>query len=214
MKEEIYPLLLRFYSIHNELGNIFNVSNGNNEVNYDLTGSNFSFNINIVCLGKSGSGKTTGINTLLQEYKSKENNGGCSQAKNSAFYLVKNLPIRFIEIHGYDNEYSLKKSVELLKKFRKELILYFLNNYDVRVFMSCEYSIIEEIANHFEYKIIYLITHSNPNKSKRRKIIDKINLSILGLTRNTRISQKIENLKANSNNVVFVNFHYDKYIDV
>jgi hypothetical protein len=57
------------------------------------------------------------INVLLQEYKSKENNTGFYQAKNSAtFYQVKNLPIKFLEIPGYEDNYSLKKSVKILIK--------------------------------------------------------------------------------------------------
>ena len=219
MNEEIYPLLLRFCSIHNELGDIFNVNNGNNEVNYDLIKSNFSFHINIVCIGKPGTGKSTCINVLLQEYKSKENNNGFYQAKNSAtFYQVKNLPIKFLEIPGYEDNYSLKKSVEMLKIFGKNthLILYFLNYYEKRCFMQMEYSIIEEIANHYEYKIIYVITHSNSNKIRRieKKVIERINSYIEHIIKNTPISDKIEKLKANENNVVFVNFHYDKFRDV
>ncbi len=64
MNEKIYPLLLWFCSIHNELGDKIYDRNGNNEVNYDLTESNFLFNINIVCIGRAGSGKSSGINAL------------------------------------------------------------------------------------------------------------------------------------------------------
>ena len=220
MKEEIYPLLLRFCSIHNELGDIFNVNNGNNEVNYDLTESNFSFYINIVCIGISGMGKSAGINALLQEYKSKEYYRFFSQAKNSVIYQVKNLPIKFIEIPGYEDQYTLEKALEILKYFEKEmknsvhLILYYLNYSEERHFLQIEYSLMEEIANNFEYKIIYVITHSNLNRKRKKIVIDIINMSIYNIIENTPISHKIKKLEANENNVVFVNFHEDFMYDV
>ena len=47
MEEYIYPLLLRFCSIDNELGDSFSILNGNNEVDYDLIENIFPYNIYI-----------------------------------------------------------------------------------------------------------------------------------------------------------------------
>ena len=74
----------------------------------------------------TGAGKSTGINTLLQDNKSKEYNKVFEQTKNSAIYQVKNLPIKFIKFPGYDgHEYSLKELFEILKKFGIMFIWYY-----------------------------------------------------------------------------------------
>ena len=77
---KIVPLLLRFCSIHNELGDRFTIGEGNNREDFDLTKNYyFPFNLNIVCVGRFGQGKSTGVNALSQEYKAKESSKGCYQ---------------------------------------------------------------------------------------------------------------------------------------
>ena len=98
LEKEIFPLLLRFCSIHNELGDIFSVGKENNEERFDLIEKNFPFNLNIACVGRIGQGKSTGVNALLNEYKAKESELGASQTKNLTFYQVKNYPIRILHI--------------------------------------------------------------------------------------------------------------------
>ena len=49
------------------------------------------------------------------------------------------------------------------------IILYFFNFYEDRKFGDDEIPIIEEIVNHKSSKIIYVITHSNPNASNKQK---------------------------------------------
>ena len=70
-EEEISPLLLRFCSIHNELGDEFSIKEGINEESFDLTEEYYPKNLNIISMGRVGVGKSTGINEILQEYKTK-----------------------------------------------------------------------------------------------------------------------------------------------
>ena len=89
----IEPLLLRFCSIHNELGDRFTVGEGDNAEDYDLIEHYYPFNLNIACIGRFGQGKSTGVDAILNEYKAKESSKGSSQTKELTFYQVKNQPI-------------------------------------------------------------------------------------------------------------------------
>ena len=152
LEKEIFPLLLRFCSFHNELGDIFSVGKENNEERFDLIEKNFPFNLNIACVGRIGQGKSTGVNALLNEYKAKESELGASQTKNLTFYQVKNYPIRILDIPGFEDEKSVQKCVEQFNlcgkkinslKDKIHIILYFLNYNGNRAFTEGEYPLIE-----------------------------------------------------------------------
>ena len=224
IEDKIVPILLRFCSIHNELGDVFSLDKDEKtEDKFDLIERAFPFNLNIVCIGRFGQGKSTGVNQILQEYKAKESNKGCSQTKNITFYQVKNKPIRILDVPGFENEKTVQDAVQKLQKYREKLnklqdsvhiILYFLNFTETRVFMELEYPILEEITNHKSAKVIYVITHSiSKNPKNKKKIFDRINSGIQGVTRNKPIFNKIKMFEATENNVIFVNFHYDKDLE-
>ena len=226
IEEKIVPILLRFCSIHNELGDIFYLNTGkNDEEKFDLIERAFPFNLNIISIGRFGQGKSTGVNQILRKYKAKKSNKGYSKTKNITFYQVKNKPIRILDVPGFEDNKTVKDAVDKLKIFGQKLnkiknychiILYFLKYGEKRSFMELEYPIIEEITKHKSAKIIYVITHSKENlKEKIKKnIYDRINSGIQGITRNKYISNNIQMFKANENNVVFVNFHYDEENDI
>ena len=224
IEDKIVPILLRFCSIHNELGDVFSLDKDEKtEDKFDLIERAFPFNLNIVCIGRFGQGKSTGVNQILQEYKAKESNKGCSQTKNITFYQVKNKPIRILDVPGFENEKTVQDAVQKLQKYREKLnklqdsvhiILYFLNFTETRAFMELEYPILEEITNHKSAKLIYVITHSySKNPKNKKKIFDRINSGIQGVTRNKPIFNKIKMFEATENNVIFVNFHYDKNLE-
>ena len=228
IEENIVPILLRFCSIHNELGDIFTIEKEGNTIDedkFDLIEKAFPFYLNIVCIGRFGQGKSTGVNQILKEYKAKESSKGCSETKNITFYQVKNKPIRILDAPGFENEKTVNDAIEKFKSFedkinklkdRIHIILYFLNFSETRTFMELEYPMIEEILKHKTSKIIYVITHSKKDiKPKiKNKVFERINSGIQGITKNKKISNEIEMFKANENNVVFVNFHYDEKFDI
>ena len=225
IEDKIVPKILRFCSIHNELGDVFSLDKDKkNEQKFDLIESAFPFNLNIACIGRFGQGKSTGVNQILGEYKAKESNKGCSQTKNITFYQVNNKPIRILDVPGFESTKTIQDAVEKFKKYRVKLnklrdnihiILYFLNYTETRAFMELEYPILEEITKHKSAQIIYVITHSKSIKPKNRnKIYDRINSGIQGVTRNKSLYNKIEKFKATEKNVVFVNFHYDDALEV
>ena len=228
IEEVISPILLRFCSIHNELGDKFSI---NGKEDFDLIKNYYPFNLNIACIGRIGQGKSTGVNALLKEYKAKESSKGCSQTKLLTFYQVENQPIRILDVPGYEDDKTVKQSIERFQFSREKInrmkdnihiILYFLKFGEERTFMGLEYLMLDEILNNSSSKIIYVITHSNHNLTEEMKttVIERINSGIKEMFKNkkkdkdTIIQEENKNiyekLFASLNNIVFVNFHKDK----
>ena len=217
-EDKIAPLLLRFCSIHNELGDKFNLGNKNIDEDFNLMKKAFPFNLNIACIGRFGQGKSTCVNELLQEYKAKESSKGCTQTNKITYYNVKDKPIRILDIPGFESEQTVSDVLKQLKfcgklenrlKENIHIILYFLNYSEARSFSQIEYPIIEEILKHESSKIIYVITRSinNLENKERKKVYNRINSGLVGISKNKPIQNDIDMMKANENNVVFVNFH-------
>ena len=211
----IDKLLLRFCSIHNELGDRFSIKDPEFSCDYELIDEYFPFNLNIACIGRFGQGKSTGVNKLLQEYKARESSKGCSQTKRLNFYQVRNKPVKILDIPGFNNEKTINEAVKQFKfcyeeinriKDNLHIILYFLNYHDTRIFMDSETPIFEEIKNHKSSKIIYVITHSKPNMDKfeKRKYIRTMKEGL-----NDIIEDPENILIPTFENVVFLNFYYD-----
>ena len=221
-EKEIAPLLVRFCSIHNDLGDRF-VIGDKAEDTYDLVETVYPFYLNIACIGTTGQGKSTGVNELLNNYKAKESNKGCSQTKKLSYYQIEHRPIKILDIPGFQEEKSLKKALEEFKEYQKamdmmnqciHIILYFFNYEKVkrsRSFEELEYLMFEEITKHKSSRLIYVITRSKKNLNEKNKkiIFEKINLGLRG-KKNQCILNNMERIKANDNNVVFVNFRNDE----
>ena len=224
IEEEIFPKLVRICSIHNELGDRFNLKEGDKILEeYDLIEQYYPFNINIACIGRFGQGKSTGVNAILKEYKAKESSKGSSQTKELTYYQAYKYPVRVLDIPGFENVETVKKAIEKFKmcedkinkiKDNLHIVLYFLRFTEDRKFMELELPILEELIKHRSTRIIYVITHSNPNMDdfEKEEEIIKIQEGIQGITKNKDIyNETIEGgiLFPSVNNVIFVNFHKD-----
>ena len=145
IEDKIEPILLRFCSIHNEFGDRIII---NGKEDYDLIDNYFPFNLNLACVGRFGQGKSTGVNSILREYKAKESSKGVSQTKSLTFYQVTNQPIRILDIPGFEDENTVKLAIDKFKicgeklnniKDHLHIILYFLNYHETRAFMKLEF---------------------------------------------------------------------------
>ena len=223
---EMKRLLIRCYSIHNELGDSFSIGEGENENNYDLTQRYFPFNLNICCIGRFGQGKSTGVNALLNEYKAKESSRGEAQTKKAIFYQSSYAPIKILDVPGYDSEENIKLSIDKFRYCAEEInrlkdyihiFLYFLKDTDDRTISKFESIIFEELIKNQKSKIIYVVTHSHKKKYEERKkeSIKKINDGIksLDIINEENKNLIIQNMGATEDNVVFVNFHKDHKLD-
>ena len=91
----------------------------------------------------------------------------------------------------------------------------FLNYLEDRTIQKLEKPILEELCNLTSSKIIYVITHSNPqmNDADKGDKISEINEGIQDVLRDTKFFEQTKKggmLEANQDNTVFVNFHKDK----
>ena len=229
--KKIRNILLRFCSYYNELSDRFSIGQGDKEIFYDLTEDNFPFTINIGCIGRFGKGKSTGVNILLGEKKAKENKSGTSVTTKINFYHVSHFPLKIYDIPGFENEETIKNTVEKFKELNKEInklrdqlhiILYFIKSTDERMFSEMEYKIFKQIAKQEDVRIIFVLTHSS-KKTDHKELIDMINTGIKGVLEKAKTKGKlkkdiiniIENkLKATERNTVFVNFYPTQKNDI
>ncbi len=219
----IKKLLLRFCSIHNELGDKISIGEDKNTITYDLNKYYFPFNLNLCCIGRFGQGKSTGVNIIMGEYKSKESSKLVSQTKYITFYQHSCYPLRIIDIPGFDSKENIEKVIDKIELCNKEFnrlkdrihcYLYFLC-YGQRAIEDFEAPIFKKIIEIKEAKIIYVITHSpNLDDDDIEEYINNLNESIDNLSENNIFKkdekEEIKNmLEATQNNVVFVNFRKD-----
>ena len=224
MEEIIEPKLLRFCSIHNDLGDRIEI---NNKESFDLIDNYFPFNLNIACLGRFGQGKSTGINIILKEYKAKESSKGSSQTKSLTYYQVSNEPIRLLDIPGFEDDETVRQAIKQIRKCGEKInqikdklhiILYFLNYSENRAIMKLEKPLFEEILRHNSSKIIYVMIKSDPDmtQDQAESSIQKINSGLQALFNSNIINENMEDeniyekLKASEDNTVFVNFLKNK----
>ena len=224
IEDKIEPILLRFCSIHNELGDRIHIKE---KEDYDLIDNYFPFNLNIACIGRFGQGKSTGVNAILNEYKAKESSKGVSQTKYLTYYQVSNKPIRILDIPGFEDKDTVEQAIRKFKLCGEEInklkdnlhiILFFLNYHEKRAFSQLEVPILEEIFKHKSSKIIYVITHSKPdvNENQRNKIYERINSGLKGLFNIDEIEEneeKYNKFESTKDNTVLVNFLKDKEND-
>jgi len=220
--------LERFCSYYNELGDRFTIGEKENRNDYDLTEMNFPFTVNICCVGRFGKGKSTGVNCILGEKNAKENKSGTSATMKINYYQVSQFPVKIYDLPGFENEKTINNAIKQFKYLNEEIrqlqdqihiFLYFIKSTDERMFTEMEFSIFEQIFQHKDSYVLYVLTHSS-EKTDRKEIYDMINTGIRGVLnfqqKKTEFitQQDIEyfqniyfKMVATNDNCVFVNFH-------
>ena len=190
--QELFKRLFRICSYYNELGDQFIIwpEKGKTPYPYDLVNCDSPSYINIFCLGKTGSGKSTFLNKFFKEKKSKEGGTGNSTTKKIVRFGLQDIPIRIYDIPGFEGKETIeivnKKLVETTKEMnndgdRAHLILYFINYEEETVFYDMEETIINTLKeNNSEIRIIFVLTHciNNPYEKISKKKLDAIKLKI------------------------------------
>ena len=220
--------LERFCSYYNELGDRFTIGENDNRNDYDLTEMNFPFTVNICCVGRFGKGKSTGVNCILGEKNAKENKSGTTATMKINYYQVNQFPVKIYDLPGFENDKTVNNAIKQFKYLNDEIrqlqdqihiFLYFIKSTDERMFTEMEFAIFEQIFQHKDSFILYVLTHST-EKTDKKEIYDMINTGVRGVI-NHHKSKKQEiypndleyyqniyfKMAATNDNCVFVNFH-------
>ena len=220
--------LERFCSYYNELGDRFTIGVGDKQNDYDLTEMNFPFTVNICCVGRFGKGKSTAVNCILGEKNAKENKSGTTATVKINYYQVSQFPVKIYDLPGFENDKTINNAVKQFKYLNEEIrqlqdqihiFLYFIKSTDERMFTEMEYSIFNQIYQHKDSFVLYVLTHSS-EKTDKNEIYDMINTGINGVIDAKKrkldflTSQDIEKFQniyckmvATNDNCAFVNFH-------
>ena len=121
---KLYNELNRLFSYYNELGDNFSFINSDGkEVNIELENVNdITVFINILMVGRTGSGKSTLINLLLDEKKSLEGGSGLSTtSKDIKVYTKTNVPLRLYDAKGFEDEKTVQNFINIFDNFYGKL---------------------------------------------------------------------------------------------
>lgn len=235
---KLYKRLWRICSYYNELGDQFIIWTKDNEspIPYDLINSDSPSYLNLFCLGKTGSGKSTFLNKFFNEKRSKQGGTGKSTTTKIVRFGVDKIPIRIYDIPGFEGNDTIeivnKKLAETTKemsndKDRVHLILYFINSNEETYFYEMENTIINTLKeNNSEVRIIFVLTHClmNPyqdkiNKRKKDLLKNKVDkaINVIGSTFGEAYSVEKGYFKKDSiiqENLILVNFTKDYETDI
>ena len=183
--------------------------------------------INILLMGKSHSGKSTLLNLILDEKKSIEGgNSFSTTSKNLIVYKKSNVPIRFYDVKGIEDEHTVRNYSEILKDhngntdFSKDAInaIFYCFEYSNGILIQkIESTIFEELTK-FDIPILFIITKYDlpPNeevqgeeREARDAKIETIKDDIRGLIKESFIKrncqEKFEDFMKNYVKIFFVN---------
>ena len=160
--------LERFCSYYNELGDRFTIGENDMRNDYDLTEMNFPFTVNICCVGRFGKGKSTGVNCILGEKNAKENKSGTTATMKINYYQVSQFPVKIYDLPGFENDKTINNAIKQFKYLNDEIrqlqdqihiFLYFIKSTDERMFTEMEFAIFEQIIQHKDSFLLYVLTH-------------------------------------------------------
>ena len=167
---KFYKKLNVLFSYYNELGDSFSFKNseGREELINLEDDTDISVFINILMLGRTGSGKSTLINLLLDEKKSLEGGTGFSTtSKPIKIYKKSGIPLRFYDLRGIENEETLNYYVNIMSKYNGKDVnssdninaIFYTMDYkkEGTIIEKMEEKIFEQLVK-FERPILFIIT--------------------------------------------------------
>ena len=157
IKKEIIKKFIRIYSYYNELGDsFFDALQKQNSILENNKEEN-KYRINILCIGKSQRGKSSFINLLLKDKRSKEGGTGIKCTNKINKYKADDAPLNVYDTIGVSSDKNGEIVAELISKIDElqiqlkgemlHLILYFLDYNDEHIFVPKELEIFKKLCN-------------------------------------------------------------------
>ena len=180
--EKIRQKILRIFSYFYQYGDKFKF-NENRYILYQENEKKY-YSINILTLGKTQVGKSTFINTLLGEKRTKEGGKGFSCTEKHLSYHLDNIPLEIDDIEGFTGEETINEVVQKIKIMQdnilieKELniVIYIINYNATTYFDKNEYLIFKQLTEKYDNtQFLFICTKSQEDVEP--EIIENIQLS-------------------------------------
>lgn len=188
IKKEIIKKFIRIYCYYNELGDsFFDVLQKQNSILENNKEKN-KYRINILCIGKSQRGKSSFINLLLKDKRSKEGGTGIKCTNKITKYKADDAPVNIYDTIGVSSDKNGEIVAELISKIDElqiqlkgemlHLILYFLDYSDDHIFDPKELEIFKKLCNgYIKAHYIFVCTkfcEVNSGSHRSDKVIKKL----------------------------------------
>ena len=151
----IIDCFFKFRNYYNEQGDLFEIHNENILTDY--------FKLNILICGKSGTGKSTFINKILEEKKAKEGEGLSISHKIISFSHP-NFPLIFYDTPGFEKEKTVQDVIKYLDNYNKILLdarkkihlIIYIFQYSERSIYDFEIPLLKRLSQ-YKAEIIFVI---------------------------------------------------------
>ena len=154
IRKKIYTIFGYYFELGDECGGIL-INKERYILPYKLYNESEKglINLNILILGKTQVGKSTFINTLLKEKRSKEGGVGFSITKSHLSYHVDGIPLILRDIEGFTGEANIKIVTDNIEKMQNSLgddqlnlVIYIIDFNGPTFFNDNEYSIFKQLT--------------------------------------------------------------------
>ncbi len=170
IKQKIFKIFSYFY----ELGDEFEYKK-RPFILYKRTKEKY-YSINMLILGRSQVGKSTFINTLLDEKKAKEGGRGFSITKNQLTYHLDDIPLEINDIEGFTGEKTINEVINKIKNMQNRLgekelhIVIYILNYDATTYFNDnEYLIFKQLTEKLDNtQFLFICTKSKENVEEKK----------------------------------------------
>ena len=187
--EELIKLkILKIFSYFFELGDNFNI-NGKKYKLYKEKKEKL-YPINILLLGKTQVGKSTFLNTLLNEKKAKEGGEGSSVTQRQISYHLDEIPLIVNDIEGFTGEESIKKVIEKIKKMQEKLeenelnlVIYIIDYNGPTFFNDNEYPIFKQLTEKLD-NTHFLFVCTKSKEEVNDAVLQKIKKAFFNMLKN------------------------------
>lgn len=166
---EIIKKIFKIFSYFYELGDEFEYKKVP-FILYKRTEEKY-YPINMLILGRTQVGKSTFINTLLDEKRAKEGGRGFSITKNQLTYHLDDIPLEINDIEGFTGEETINKVINKIKLMQNKLgekelhIVIYILNYDATTYFNDnEYLIFKQLTEKLDNtQFLFVCTKSKEN---------------------------------------------------